>query len=159
MLALQWEKRSPLIVALVAAIVTYWCGEDFFRIAVDNSWHLDAMYASVFNLTAAASAFLFAFYTYVRTAEGNILRQIRAAPIFNRASRHMILAIALSALLAVLTVPFVVVVPQPRLTSDRWYWAVVVWAGLSGYVFAAIVRSAYHFTAIMEASFGDRLDR
>ena len=126
-------------------------------LAAANKWHLDALYGSVFNIAAAASAFLFAFYTYVRTAEGAILREIRASRVFRRAARYMILAIVLSAALAILTVPLVVAVPEPANASRKWYWFVVVWAAFSGYVFSAMIRSAYHFIAIMEAAFGDRL--
>jgi hypothetical protein len=157
MLSLFWEKRGPWVVAFLVAVVVYWRGESFFEMAAKNKWHLDALYASVFNLAAAASAFLFAFYTYVRTAEGEILREIRSAHVFHRASTYMIWTIFNAALLAVVTVPFVVAVPEPHGTSERWYWAFVVWSAFSAYVFAAIARSAYHFTAIMEAAYGERL--
>ncbi len=157
MLGIFWEKHGPWIIAVAIAACVYWRGESFFEMAAAKKWHLDALYASVFNLSAASSAFLFAFYTYVRTAEGAILREIRASNVFRIASTYMLWTIFNSALLAMLTVPFVVAVPEPHHANERWYWAVIVWAALSGYVFACIARSAYHFTAIMEAAYGDRL--
>jgi hypothetical protein len=157
-LALFWEKRGPWVIACLIGLGVYWRGESFFEAAAQNKWHLDALYASVFNLAAAASAFLFAFYTYVRTAEGNILREIRASHVFRRASKYMIWTIFNAAVLAVASVPFVVAVPEPHRATERWYLAIVIWAAFSAYVFAAIARSAYHFTAIMEAAYGERLD-
>jgi drug/metabolite transporter (DMT)-like permease len=157
MLAVVWEKRGPWVVAAAIGACVYWRGEHFFETSAAEKWHLDALYGSIFNLAAASSAFLFAFYTYVRTAEGSILREIRASQVFRRASKYMIWTVFNSALLAVLTVPFVVAVPEPHHANERWYWAIVMWASLSGYVFACIARSAYHFTAIMEAAYGERL--
>jgi hypothetical protein len=157
MLGLTWERAGPLVVGAASAALVLWRGEHFFATAAEHKWHLDALYASVFNIAAAASAFLFAFYTYVRTAEGRILREIRGSGLFRRASRFMIRTIINSAVLAMVTVPLVVAVPEPHETAERWFWIVVVWAAYSGYVFAAIARSVYHFIAIMEAAFGDRL--
>jgi hypothetical protein len=157
MLALYWEKYGPFVLAAAVGLVVCLRGEKFFEIAATHKWHLDALYASVFNIAAAASAFLFAFYTYVRTAEGNILREIRASPVFRRASKYMISTIFNAAILAVVSVPFVVAVPEPHSAAERWYWAIVAWASFATYVFSAIARSAYHFTAIMEAAFGERL--
>jgi hypothetical protein len=157
MFGIIWEKHGPWIIAAVIAVCAYWRGESFFEMAETKRWHLDALYGSVFNLSAASSAFLFAFYTYVRTAEGAILREIRASNVFRVASKYMLWAVFNSAFLAILTVPFVVAVPEPHHASERWYWAIIIWAAFSGYVFACIARSAYHFTAIMEAAYGDRL--
>lgn len=156
MISLIWEKWWPLLIAIAAAVAVYFCGEWFFLAAKNSAWHMDALYSSVFNISVAASAFLFAFYTYVRTAEGRILREIRGSKIFRRASRYMINAVIISSVLAIVTVPFLVVVPEPR-PNEFWYWAVMLWVSFAVYAFAAIVRSIYHFTAIMEASFGDRL--
>jgi hypothetical protein len=62
-----------------------------------------------------------------------------------------------SALLAVVTVPLMIAVPRPTHTNEGLFWAVAIWMAFSGYVFSAIIRSAYHFIAIMEAAYGDRL--
>jgi hypothetical protein len=154
---LWFEKYAPLAVGVVASGLAYRYGGWFFTTAEIYKWHLDQLYVSVFNISAPASAFLFAFYTYVRTAEGAILREIRASAIFRRACKYMVRAIMLSSALALLTVPLVIVVPEPHDAGDFWYFIVAIWAGLSAYVGAAVVRSAYHFVAIMEAAFGDRL--
>lgn len=151
------EKYSPHLVALIVLALTYWRGGNFFSAAIENGWHTDALYASVFNIAAAASAFLFAFYTYVRTSEGTILREIRASALFRRASKYMIGAITWSALLAIITVPLMIAVPQPCHPNEGQFLPVAIWVAFSGYVFAAIIRSAYHFIAIMEAAYGDRL--
>lgn len=157
MLARLWEKYGPLVIGLVMLVLTYWRGPDFFSAAVKNGWHTDALYGSVFNVAAAASAFLFAFYTYVKTAEGPILREIRSSRLFRRAAKYMIGAITWSALLALLTVPLMIALPQPSHIEDDLFWTVTIWAGFSAFVFASIVRSAYHFIAIMEAAYGERL--
>jgi FtsH-binding integral membrane protein len=157
MLARAWEKYSPHVVGLIVLALTYWFGEDFFSAAFSNQWHLEALYQSVFEVAAAAAAFLFGFYTYVKTAEGPVLREIRGSALFRRASRYMIGAIIWSAILAILTVPIMVVQPQPSHSDERLFFVFAIWAALTGYVLAAIVRSAYHFVAIMEAAYGDRL--
>jgi hypothetical protein len=157
MIARAWEKRGPILIGVSAGILAYFFARPFLVAAAGKSWHLDALYASVFNIAAAASAFLFAFYTYVRTSEGSILREIRGSRIFKRASQYMIRAIISSAVLAILSVPFLIVVPMPQGTNEIWYWVICIWAAFVAYVLAAIFRSAYHFLAIMEAAFGDRL--
>lgn len=157
MIARISEKYGPFLIGLAALCVSYHYQAQFFIMSSASEWHVDALYGSVFNIAAAASAFLFAFYTYVRTAEGNILREIRAAAVFRRAARYIIRAIVSTAILSVATVPFMVVVPEPQTASESWYWAVCLWTALSFYVLAAIIRSAYHFIAIMEAAYGSRL--
>lgn len=157
MLARLWEKYSPHVASVAMLALTYWRGAYFFSTAVEKGWHTDALYASVFNIAAAASAFLFGFYTYVKTAEGPVLREIRGSVLFRRASNYMIGAIVWSAILAMVTVPMMILQPEPQHSAEKLFWVVVFWAALTAYVFAAIVRSAYHFIAIMEAAYGDRL--
>src|SRR5690349_14891501 len=113
MIGRAWEKTGPFILAAGALALVLWRGEVFFHYASTAHWHLDALYASVFNIAAAASAFLFAFYVYVCTAEGAILRQIRAGKIFKTAAGYMMRAIFNSAILALVTVPLVIAVPEP----------------------------------------------
>jgi hypothetical protein len=151
------EKFWPLSCLVAVMILSYFFEYDIFCAASKYRWHLDALYGSVFNISAASSAFLFAFYTYVRTAEGAVLREIRSSKPFKTASQYIIRAIFASALLAIGSVPLTVIVPEPHQSNDRWAWIVCIWAAATAYVLALIVRSTYHFTAIMEAAFGDRL--
>jgi len=156
-MARVWEKFGPMLLGAAIFVAAYYGAFDVLDAAAKNKWHLDALYASIFNIAAAASAFLFAFYTYVRTAEGAILREIRASAFFRRASGYMIRAILAASLLALASVPFLIVVPEPHDNHHVWYWLICLWVGFSSYVFAAIFRSAYQFIAIMEAAYGDRL--
>jgi len=157
MIARAWERFGPSIIGLVIFVLAYRYEKALLDAASQNKWHLDALYASVFNIAAASSAFLFAFYTYVRTSEGAILREIRASAFFRRASKYMIRSILVTSILALASVPFLIVVPEPHDNHHAWYWAICIWTAFSGYTFATIVRSAYHFIAIMEAAYGDRL--
>lgn len=157
MLGRLWEKFGPLTLGAIIFVAAYYGAFDVLEAAARNKWHLDALYVSVFNIAAAASAFLFAFYTYVRTSDGAILCEIRRSIFFKRASTYMIRSIVATAILAVASVPFLIVVPQPHDAHHIWYWLICAWSAFSTYVFAAIFRSAYQFIAIMEAAYGERL--
>lgn len=155
---LLWEKHWPSFVAVGAFVLAMLYAESFFSHARLSSWKVEALYNSMFNIASAASAFLFAFYTYVRTASGDILVAIRKSIYFKRASSYILRSITFTALFAVVTVPFLIVEPKPESIMDLPYWVVATWCAAACYGLATIARSVYHFIAILDAAFGERLE-
>ena len=150
------ERFTPMIFGVVtfAALAKY--GKPLFIMAESNKWHLDNLYNSVFAFTSFAAAFLFALYTYVQTVDSRAIKAIKESIYFSRACRHMWWAISILSLVALSSIPMLVVVPEPT-TKGPVFWLSISWMSLIVYSICAASRSLYHFVAILDAADGGRL--
>lgn len=156
--AVNWERHWPLLVGVLAFLFAYAFAAQMFEIAERHkeAWHIENVYVGVFNFSLAAAAFLFAFYTYICTAEGAILDEIRSSNFFVRAKYFFVKSIAYAGVLSVWTYPYTVTSPHPTDRTSIWYWIVCFWVMFTVDVTSSVIRSLYHFVVILDGAFGKR---
>lgn len=149
----QWEEAWPLAAGLAVGLLSLVFGKGAFVFAEAKGWHVDALYNAIFALTAASSAFLFSLYTYAKTADISALKIIRGSKIFSRASRYIINNVTVCFVTSVLTIPFTVIVPTPKVDGLSLL-LFAAWSALSVIALCGSVRSVAHFVAILNAADG-----
>jgi hypothetical protein len=151
------ESYAPMIIGIVGCGSAYFYGLDFFELSKCYKWHLDNLYISAFGFFVFAGPFMFAYYTYVKTIDNRYIAAARSSILFARAERFMVRAIVISALIALICIPFMIVVPEPEEKGFAFY-AFCVWFGLVIYGTCLILRSAYNFTSILEVAMPTRFN-
>lgn len=142
------ERFGPAIVALLVAIAFAWKGGEFFAYAKKSAWDVPQIYSSVFNLSSLIAAFVFGFFTFARTSETEFLHKIRRTKTYARFMGYLVTAMATSAFVVLVSIPFMVAAPQPTEWSDWWFWGCLAWASVVAFSLAATVRSMRQFIVL-----------
>ena len=152
----MFEKYGTQISVSVLALAYLFFGLEFFEIAKENMWSINSIYASVFDMSSIVCAFLFSFFVFVKTTTNRYLDAARGSNTYNKLLKYFVSSIVSSFALSVVTIPFLVVNPAPTQISQISYLTVFPWVLLSGYVFAAVIRSAYHFVVVIDWAYGEK---
>lgn len=143
--ARRWEVHHPLVLSAAAFAGVMWLGDDLYRYATAEKWHLDQAYTTVFTLATVFTAFLFTFYTFIVTADRGFLEAARTSSYFQQTVTYTLRAIVIGSVLCLFTIPMLVVQPAPT-TGDPWLIIAAMWAGLTVWAAASFVRAAYLFS-------------
>jgi hypothetical protein len=149
------DRFWPLAMAAISAPVLLRYANDFFRVSKENSWHVDNLYISVFGVFTVMAPFLFAYYTFVKTIDNKYITAVRDSFYFRSAERYIIRATVTTFFAALVTIPLLIMVPEPE-EPGRELWLVVGWGTFSVYAVSMVMRSLYHFAAILEVSQASR---
>lgn len=156
----MWEKHGTKISVFLFSLAYLFYGMRFFEIALEKEWSINSIYASVFDMSSVVCAFLFSFFVFVKTTTNKFLDAIRTSETYKKLLKYFIYSIISSFVLSIATIPFLVVSPAPTQISQPSFVTVFLWVFLCGYVFAAVIRSACHFVAVIDFAYGRRnLDR
>jgi hypothetical protein len=146
-LSRKWEIACPATTGIAVTIVTWkfgpWSlvlGPWAFAYARDNAVQLDNAYSAVTGIFAVITGFLAGFYGAVQAIVDTRLQRVARTPFFRRFISQMKEATIAGFLLAVVSIPFIVVVPD---SPGNWWFTrafMSLWRGLSAYALAAFVR-------------------
>jgi hypothetical protein len=151
----EWEAHHPSLLSALAFGGMLWKGPAAYAYAAEHSWKVDQAYTCVFTLATVFTAFLFTFYTFVVTAERGFLARARASTYFKQMVGYTFSAIAVGAILCVVTIPMLVVQPVPS-SGDPWLAVAAVWLGLTVWSGASFIRAAYLFAIFAGSQNGSR---
>ena len=144
----QVETKGPLIIGTAFAILCAVYGIAFFEVGEKEKWEIGTLFSSVFDLSSMAAAFLFAFYTFILTAESEFFKAVKATAAYEQFEGYLIVALLFAAFLTVLTVPFMIINPRPTVAFDWVHMALIVWSFVVGYTLSATWRCTRQFATI-----------
>lgn len=145
------QNFGPIIVGLLLAALAGALGPKFFAAALQDQWKIETLYSAVFDMSAMAAAFLFAFYTFAKTSDSQFVKDVRTTPTFSEFMDFLATAVFVTAAVAVVTVPMMILTPSPRVYFSVSYFAVVVWSFLVGIAAGSTWRSTRQFMALTTA--------
>lgn len=145
------QNIGPVLIGLLLAALAAGLGPKFFSTAMEDQWKIETLYSAVFDMSAMAAAFLFAFYTFAKTSDSEFIKDVRATPAFREFMDYLVSAVFVTAAVAVMTVPMMILTPTPKVYFTVSYFAVVVWAFLVGIAGGATWRSTRQFMALTAA--------
>jgi hypothetical protein len=111
-LSRKWEIAYPATTGIAVTIVTWKFAPWAFACAKDNAVHLDNAYSAVTGIFAVITGFLARFYGAVQAIVDTRLQRVARTPFFRRFISQMKEATIAGFLLAVVSIPFIVVVPD-----------------------------------------------
>ncbi|WP_340647017.1 hypothetical protein [Phenylobacterium sp.] len=138
------EEHYPHVLGLAGAAMMLVFGPNLMTSAAANGWHLDQLYAALFNLSTVFTGFLFTFYSFVVTADRGFLAQARQSIYLQRANGFTIVAITAGFILCVLSIPTLVWQPAPIVRNLEMVW-LSVWVGTSVWALLAFERATRLF--------------
>lgn len=140
-----WEANFPIGLAFLAGVATFAFGPKAFACIIQNSWKVDVVYSSVFDIVSIFTAFLMTFYTLVITTDRGFIGRAKDSRPYRSLLAYTIRALGLGSALILLSVPIMLVEPAPTSHSDPSLYAVAIWCALSVWTAAAFVRAAHLF--------------
>jgi hypothetical protein len=145
----QWEKCYPYVFGLLIGVVMIGYGPSVFSYSAGHGIHLENSYTAVAGVFAIIAGFLAAFYGSVQALADTRLKKLAKTIIFTRFIQYIREATIAGFLLAVISIPLIVLSPTEITTTvDRF--ALGVWCGLSVYAFLAFVRVGRNLFYVFE---------
>jgi len=145
------ERIYPLVAGLVAGATCFAGAPTFFCYAQSQNWKIGEIYVAGFEFSAVATSFLFTFYTFVVTADRGFIARMRNSIYFADLITFTVRALILGTVLAIVSVPMMVMEPAPL---TRWGFEaaeVTAWVFLAAWTLAAFVRTTRLFIAFAAA--------
>lgn len=141
----RWEANYPLVFATVAAVFGYVFGPAALHSMHSKQWVIENVFVATFTLATVTAGFGFAIYTFLLTTETGFIARAKRSIYYKRLLTFVLLATALSAILAFISVPGMVVKEAPHPHSAHAFY-VGMWAGVVGWTSAALFRAGYLFS-------------
>ena len=145
------ERTYPIFSGLIAAAIIFAVSPSFFAYADGHNWKIAALYEAGFEFAAVATSFLFTFYTFVVTAERGFIAKMRRTIYFQQLIQYTVTALILGTVLAVISIPMMVIEPLPQSRWDFQTCSIAAWAFVAVWTLAAFVRTTRVFIAFAAA--------
>lgn len=147
-MAVFWEKNGPVAVGFLGFLLFLLYAPQVFTYSADNSWKIETLYSSIFDLSSIIVAFIFGFFTFARTSETEFLHQIRKTTTYRRFMRYLLTALYSTAAVVLLSLPFMVAEPKPTEYGDIWMYLCAGWVFIVAFALSATVRSIRQFVVL-----------
>jgi hypothetical protein len=145
------ERTYPLFCGVVAAVVVFAVSPHFFTYAADMKWNLGSLYLAGFDFAAVATSFLFTFYTFVVTAERGFIIRMKKSIYYSLLITYTVRALTLGVILALVSLPLMVIGPAPESRWDNATILIAIWAFIAVWTVAAFIRTTRLFIAFATA--------
>jgi len=146
-----WERFYPVGIGLAAAAATVAASPNFFSFATQEHWHLEVLYLAGFEFASVATSFLFTFFMFVIAADSGFIAKMKSSIYYGRMIGFTARALALGVILALASLPLMVIQPIP---ISRWSWetaVVAIWVFIAAWTVGAFVRTVRQFIAFATA--------
>ena len=125
-----------------------------FRIEIsakfaESTWQSGNLYSAVFGWSSIQSGFAFAAYGFIATKRDGFAGVLVGGQTYERFLQFTRRACFGGFILAVVSLPFVVVAPSVRIDSPFAYGAISVWFAYFVWAFFAFLRVAFTFGKII----------
>jgi hypothetical protein len=144
-ISLHWETRYPVLSALVCALLGYFYAPDALHYVHQKQWAIENIFVAVFTLSTVIAGFGFAVYTFLLTTESGFIGRVKNSIYYRHLLTYVLWATALSAALAVMSIPGTVVKDAPDHGSIHAIY-VGLWLGVCAWTFSAFFRAARLFS-------------
>lgn len=145
------ERRGPIYLGLFLAVMAIVFAPALFARSIQDHWQIESLYSSAFDVSSIAAAFLFAFFTFARTTEGEFFSALRKTKAFREFLGYLVVSIVATAFLTVLSIPFMIVDPKPTAAWTLEHVMVIIWAFVVGFSTGATVRATRQFISFAMA--------
>lgn len=143
------ERGYPFFCGVLAATAIFAVSPDFFCYASAHGWKLEELYLASFDFSSVTTSFLFAFYAFVVTAERGFIAKMKSSIYFAQLITYTVRALILGVVLAVASLPMMVIQPVPQARWDTATIEVAAWVFVVVWTVAAFVRAARLFIAFV----------
>ena len=146
------ERSYPLILGVVAAVAVFIVSPDFFAYADGHNWKISELYYAGFEFSSIAASFLFTFYTFVVTAERGFIAKMRNSIYYAQLISYTLSAIGAGVLLAIASLPMMVLEPLPQSKWDLPTISIAAWTLVAVWATASFVRAVRIFVEFARVS-------
>lgn len=144
-IAVHWEANYPAAVGVACAVAGYLFLPKVIEVIHHKGWAIENIFVAVFTLGTVTAGFGLAIYTFLLTTESGFIGRVKHSIYYKRLLTYVLVATFASALLAVMSIPGMVIKDAPHPFS--WHAAYMgVWAGLAGWALGTLMRAGYIFS-------------
>jgi hypothetical protein len=144
-LGVQWERGYPLFSAAAGAAVGYMYGPGWLHHLHEKQWVIENIFVAVFTLATVTAGFGLAIYTFLLTTESGFIGRAKKSIYYRNLLTYVIVATAISAVLAVVSIPGMLIKESPDPHSAHALY-VAVWTAVVCWNGAAIFRAGHLFS-------------
>jgi hypothetical protein len=140
----RWEVVYPVLSGIVGAVIGWRYAPGWLHSMHTNQWVIENIFVAIFTLGTVAAGFGLAIYTFLLTTESGFIGRAKRSIYYRHLLTHVLVATVLSAILALVSVPGMVIkdAPHPQ-TLHALY--VAIWSGMIAWTGAALVRAGNLF--------------
>jgi len=157
LLGLAIEKFGPIIIALVCFFcLIFWSKYFASHFSSGGGWKVDALYNSIFGWSSVQVGFVFGVYGFVVGKKDGFIDSIRNTRAMSRFSSYLRSANILGFILAISSLPLMVVNPDVSNENSIAYKLVSLWFCIFLWSFLTFLRISVTFGVLVSAK--DRSD-
>lgn len=147
-----FERGYPYAGGVAAAFFAWTYAADLALWIVESRIDARALFAAIFDISTILTAFLFAFFGIAVAPGGGFIERIFKTRAFRLFVRYVVEALALGAILTVITVPFMVANIGPAFDAVTANIVFALWAFVCASALLAFYRVASVFFIWLRAS-------
>ena len=144
-ISLQWERVYPLGACALGLVVGYVYTPGWLHHLHEKDWAIENIFVAVFTLATVTAGFGLAIYTFLLTTESGFIGRAKKSIYYRQMLTYVVIAAALSAALALISVPGMVIKEAPQSHSLHAVY-IALWLAASCWTFAALYRAGYLFS-------------
>lgn len=141
----HWERFYPLAASVVGLIVGYLYAPGWLHHLHAKDWAVENIFVAVFTIATVLAGFGLAIYTFLLTTESGFIGRAKRSVYYRQMLTYVVIAAALSAILAVVSIPGMVVKEAPEPYSLHALY-IAIWSAMSWWTVAAVYRAGYLFS-------------
>jgi len=151
------EANLPALTGVVVLALVLWLGPDLQALTDANRWQLSEIYGAIFNLSAILCGALASVYSLLVSSTNKTIDRIRPHPAFTAYLGFVRAAIGYAFIVAVGSIPLLIVKPALISWSDPGTAVAGVWAAGAAAMLAAAFRVLSTARLLFEARGETRL--
>lgn len=124
------DKRIVLVSYLVGGAFFILFGINIFDTLDSNVYNYAAIFSSIFGVSSALTALLFAFYTYAISSDSAFIKAMRKTGPYDDMLFYVKVSIGVNAALTLYSIPIMVLEPIPKELWSIFWWLLLVWSCL-----------------------------
>ncbi len=144
-IAVRWESNYPMLFACGGALLAYFYSPHALYFVHDAQWAVENIFVAIFTLGTVTAGFGLAIYTFLLTTESGFIGRSKQSIYYRHLLTYVLTATALSAALAIFSIPGMVIKDAPVQHSLHAIY-IGVWFGICVWTFAAFFRAGHLFS-------------
>jgi hypothetical protein len=138
-IGVRWESLYPVASGAAGALVGYAFGPNWIEHVHANGWIIENLFVAIFTLGTVAAGFGLTIYTFLLTTESGFIGHTKSSIYYRHLLTYVLKATILSAAVAFLSIPGMVIKDAPALYISAW-------AGVTAWTGAALFRAGHLFS-------------
>lgn len=135
-----WEVTYPIVIGVAVVLLFLTISPHVFEYASREKIQITNAYGAVAGLFSIITGFLASFYGSIQAITDTRLRRVARTPFFRRFLFQIKEATIAGFILAIFSIPFIIIAPDNPV--DSWFtrFFISLWCGFSAYALVAFVR-------------------